>query len=159
MQKNLKNDILPGIIFLVLAVIFVFLTPDQIRTTETSAFTARTFPCLTLGAIIICSVLLIVIGGANTIYQALAGKNQGGPITAEDHKAGGNYVMTLEIFLLVAAAVVIGGIAGLMVSGLLLTIGFLVLYHDKKIIHYVIVIMLVIAFYYLFKIGFGLKLP
>lgn len=151
MWKNLKYDILPGTIFLISSVIFAFLTPEQIRTTETGFFTARTFPYITLGVIMACSILLIGIGVIRTIGSK--GK------TAEQTVSSDNAGMALGVFLLVAVAVVIGGMVSLLVSGLFLTIGFLLMYRDRKIMHYIVVIVLVVAFYYLFKLVFGLKLP
>lgn len=171
MWKNLKNDILPGIIFLIFSVLFVFLTPGQVKTTESGFFTARTFPYLTLGIITFCSILLIGMGLMRTAGSRRMerneknaeekGRTEGKADERINENKGslGNTGMTLKVFLLVAIAVVIGGMVGFLVSGIFLTIGFLLMYRDRNIIHYVIVVVLVVAFYYLFKLGFGLKLP
>ncbi|MCI9342977.1 MAG: tripartite tricarboxylate transporter TctB family protein [Lachnospiraceae bacterium] len=156
MRKNFKCDILSGIIFLIFSIIFVLLTPEQIKTTETGFFTARTFPYITLGIIMVCSIILIASGVIKTIISK--GKED------NDEKVKGRTEKNIEskvlgVFLLVTGAVVIGGVVNLLVSGLFLTVGFLLMYRDKKMIHYIVVIVLVAAFYYLFEFGFGLKLP
>lgn len=175
MWKNLKNDILPGITFLIFSVLFVFLTPGQVKTTESGFFTARTFPYLTLGIIAFCCILLIGMGLMRTVGSRRMERNEKNAEEKgrtegkaderinekinENKESLGNTGMMLKVFLLVAIAVVIGGMVGFLVSGIFLTIGFLLMYRDRNIIHYVIVVVLVVAFYYLFKLGFGLKLP
>ena len=67
--------------------------------------------------------------------------------------------MLLLVAGLVIACVAAGRFAGLLVAGLLLTAGFLVIYGDKKPLHYVVVLVTVTVFYYLFKLVFGLNLP
>lgn len=153
MKDKLSKNILPGIVFLVFGIVMYCLTPGQIQTDETSAFTARTFPCLILGIIMLCSVLLILQGVAGILKER---KEQREEAAAESK---GNPVLFLEVLALMAAAALLGRVTSLLVSGILIGTGFLVLYRDKKPLHYVIEIAVIAAAYFLFKSVFGLDLP
>ncbi len=155
MKHNLRKDVVPGALFLILGVVLWVLTPSQIRTSETSFFTARTFPYIVLGIIILCSAALLVSGVVRVLAERRAQRGD----THAEAPAEKNVKMLLLVAGLVIACVAAGRFAGLLVAGLLLTAGFLVIYGDKKPLHYVVVLVTVTVFYYLFKLVFGLNLP
>ena len=72
MKHNLRKDVVPGALFLILGVVLWVLTPSQIRTSETSFFTARTFPYIVLGIIILCSAALLVSGVVRVLAERRA---------------------------------------------------------------------------------------
>ena len=51
MRDKLSKTIIPGVVFLVFSIVMYLLMPEQVQTTETSAFTARTFPTMALMAV------------------------------------------------------------------------------------------------------------
>jgi len=63
-------------------------------------------------------------------------------------------VLTLLIF-----SAVIGRAIGLLLAGIIVSVGMLLIFAVKKKHHYVIVIATVIASYFLFKYLFGLNFP
>lgn len=157
MRNKLSKDIIPGVVFLVLASVLYLLMPGQIKTSETSVFTARTFPTIALAMIGLCALLLILQGG----WRLLKERKQAQPAAAQDaaRPRQGNVGMFLSVLVLMVVAVVIGNYTSLLVSGLLLGAGFLALYRDKKPLHYAIVLAIVVISYFLFKQVFGLQLP
>lgn len=157
-KKNwFLQNIVPGIVFLIIGSVFYFLTDIQIKTDETGAFTARTFPYLILGIIILCSILLIVQGVIGIIKEkSREEKDVEGNNEPEREK---NYVLLLAAIAVLIIAVLIGNAIGLLASGIIIGAGFLALYGDRKVIHYGIVIGIVIVSYILFKYVFGLNLP
>ena len=158
MRNKSSKDIVPGVVFLVLAVVLYLLMPGQIKSTETSAFTARTFPTIALAMIGLCALILIFQG----VWKSVQAKRGTKAAAAEEATQGarkGNMLMFLSVLALMIAAAVIGNFTSLLVSGLLLGVGFLALYRDKKPLHYAIVIAVVVISYFLFKQVFGLQLP
>ncbi len=153
MKDYISKNIIPGIVFLIFGVVMFFLTPGQIQTDETTAFTARTFPYLILGIVILCSVVLIVQG----VFGLLKGQKDDLLKTAAGEH--GNTLLLLKVLVLMIAAVLLGRLTGLLGSGILMGIGFMVLYRDRKPLHYAIVISIVAVSYFLFKSVFGLNLP
>ena len=152
MRKRITQEIIPGIVFFLLALGMWIITPSQVPTTEKSIFTARTFPHLGLGIVMICSAALAIIGVVHCFLEM--NRNNEDKVRIQ-----GNTVIFTEILVLVVAAVVLGIHIGLLVSGLLLTFGFLLIYGDRRPMHYVIVAGIVVVFYFLFKTAFGLNLP
>ena len=159
MHKRVSDKLIPGLVFLVSAVVLYLIMPSQIKTTETTAFTARTFPTIALGMIGLCALFLIIQG----IMEKCGAKNtvaeEAVTVEKEYVSGQGNMKMFAYIVTLLIGAAVIGNYTSLLVSGLLLGEGFLILYRDKKILHYVIVISVVVLSYFLFKQVFGLQLP
>lgn len=160
MRDKLSKTIIPGVVFLVFSIVMYLLMPEQVQTTETSAFTARTFPTMALGLIMLCGALLTGQGLLAMIRErrtVKAAAQEEKP--AQDTKKSGNTFLLLEVLALMAVSVAIGNYTGLLVSGLLIGAGFLALYRDKKPLHYVIVIAIIAVSYFLFKQVFGLQLP
>ena len=154
-EKTSKN-IVSGIVFLCVSVLLFFLMPEQVQTTETSAFTAKTFPTIALCLIMLCGALLIVQGAF-----ALWGEKKSKSAEKEAGQSAGkkgNSILLIEILILVVVAVVLGNFTGLLVSGILIGAGFLALYHDKQLLHYAIVIAIVVIYYFLLKQVFGLQI-
>lgn len=160
MRDKISKTLVPGVVFLVFAAAMYLLMPSQIKTTETSAFTARTFPSLALGIIGLCGLILVLQGA----WALLREKRAEQAAAAEKREADapakrGNLLLFLEVLVLLIVSAVVDNYSSLLVSGLLLGAGFLVLYRDKKPLHYVVVLAIVVVSYFLFKQVFGLQLP
>ena len=161
MKNSIFNEVIPGVVFLLLGGVLWLMTPGQVLTTEDSAFTARTFPYLVLAIIMICSVILIGMGAVHTVRECRKETEQieMQKAAANNSEFRGNYKLLVGIMLLILAAAAIGNIVSLLAGGLILTVGFLLLYLDKKWFHYVVVCTIVIVAYFMFKQLFGLNLP
>ncbi len=156
MKENVSKNIIPGIFFLLLGAALWLVTPGQVPTTEDSLFTARTFPYLVIAVIMLCSAALIFSG----LYAGMKEKKmQAGDGAPEKKAAGGNVRLFAGVVAVALAGAVIGNLVSLLVGGLILTVGFLLLYRDKNPLHYGIVIAVVAIAYFGFKMGFGLNLP
>lgn len=160
MRDKISKTIVPGAVCFTFGVIMYLLMPEQVQTEETSAVTARTFPSLALAIVIVCGGILVLQGCFALLREW---KKTGSAARAEgpqgDAGPAGNPVFLLMVLVLMAGAVVLGDIAGLLVSGVVIGVGFLALYRDKNILHYIIVTAIIVGSYFLFKRMFGLQLP
>jgi len=150
-KENVSKNIIPGIFFLLLGAALWLVTPSQVPTTEDSLFTAQTFPYLVIAVIMLCSAALILSG----LYAGMKEKK----MKAGAQAAGGNLRLLAGVIAVVFVGAVIGNLVSLLLGGLILTVGFLLLYRDKNPLHYGIVVAVVAVAYFGFKMGFGLNLP
>ena len=158
MNKKVQKTLVPGVFFLTAALFFWFLTPEQVPTRETSAFTAQTFPRISLVLVIVCSIGLIISGTMQILRDRKNHEKK-----ADDASSGNmqprDILRVLSVLTLLIFSAVIGRAIGLLLAGIIVSVGMLLIFAVKKKHHYVIVIATVIASYFLFKYLFGLNLP
>lgn len=154
MKNKGASNLLAGILFLSIGAFFWLATPAQVATDETGLVTARTFPHIALGLIIFSSMILLVKGGLQLTRDR---KNQG-PAEKKAEKRPNQIRLWMTCGLLVIS-VVVGQYFGLLIAGLLVSNGMLGIYRTKQRWHYALVATIVVASYYLFKLGFRLNLP
>lgn len=156
MKDRIANEIVPGIVFLLVGILLWAVTPGQVPTTEESVFTARTFPYIVLAVIMLCSIVLI----GNGLLHVLKEKKENAEAEGQEQSTvQGNNGMLAAVTVLILVGTVVGNLVNLLFGGLILTNGFLALYRDKKKLHYGIVSAIVVAAYFMFKNLFGLNLP
>ena len=158
MNKKVQKTLVPGVFFLAAALFFWFLTPEQVPTRETSAFTAQTFPRISLVLVIVCSIGLIISGTMQILRDRKNHEKK-----ADDASSGNmqprDILRVLSVLTLLIFSAVIGRAIGLLLAGIIVSVGMLLIFAVKKKHHYVIVIVTVIVSYFLFKYLFGLNLP
>jgi len=158
MNKKVQKTLVPGVFFLAVALFFWFLTPKQVPTRETSAFTAQTFPRISLVLVIVCSIGLIISGTMQILRDRKNHEKK-----ADDASSGNmqprDILRVLSVLTLLIFSAVIGRAIGLLFAGIIVSVGMLLIFAVKKKHHYIIVIATVIVSYFLFKYLFGLNLP
>ena len=158
MNKKVQKTLVPGVFFLAVALFFWFLTPKQVPTRETSAFTAQTFPRISLVLVIVCSIGLIISGTMQILRDKKNYEKKDDNASASTMQPR-DIIRVLSVLALLIFCAVIGSIAGLLLAGIIVSVGMLLIFAVKKKHHYVIVIVTVIVSYFLFKFLFGLNLP
>lgn len=156
MKEKIEKNIIPGLVFLGIAVFFWVVTPEQVATTETSRFTAQTFPYVALAVAILCSAALVL---TNVIQILIAWKKDQPKADSEPSGSKAYLLRVFIVLLLLILSAALGRQIGLLLAGLLLANGIQVIYRVQKPSYYLVVSAIVVASYFMFKLLFGLNLP
>ena len=149
MRIKLRQDLVSGVFFFLLSLFLLFSVQSQIKTMETSALNARTFPYL-ISAILMLASLRIIIGD---IYDRIR-KKEKEPLVLEIRTE----LKALLIFgILIIWLMIMPGL-GYLISSVLMVTAFLVYFKVKVWWYYLIMIASCFLIHYIFTAFLNIQL-
>ena len=61
MKIKFKQDLVGGIVFLIVSLVIWFMMPSQIKINTTDAINSQSFPRVIIGLMMVCSIYLIIV--------------------------------------------------------------------------------------------------
>lgn len=146
---KVNSNIFKGIMFLCIALIILAITPSQVGVIEGEAINSRSFPYLVTTIMIISSVCLLLEGLLNKEKSYFI-------ISIEEVK---KWIVPLTVFVVVLVYALIIPILGFVVSSIIATSVLLLMVKCRKPLYYIIILICIIAIYYLFTEFLTVPLP
>lgn len=150
MKRFIRSETAGGLLFLLLGAGLWLATPTQVATAETAAVTARTFPLLVIGVLMLCSAALLA--------QGLLAARRAAPSGGEAAKPA-RYLRPAVFCALLLACAALVNLVGMFAAVLVLGNGCVAFYRVRKPSYYVVVNAVIVLAYLVFRFVFKLDLP
>ena len=150
MKIKFKQDLVGGIVFLIVSLIIWFMMPSQIKINTTDTINSQSFPRVIIGLMMICSIYLIIVQVVKMIRKApvkeveIDFRQEGKCILMIGMIAG--YWIMLHFLTFMAASLIFSGLI-------------LVFFKCKNWKYYGIVFTSIIVITLVFQNLLGVKLP
>lgn len=151
-QKKIKlyvNFIGP-VVFIIFALVVLFLMPTQVLLLEESTITPRSFPTLLMGLILFCSVLQLIIEIVKTIKTKQPEVKEINALVE---------VKALILMIMLILYVVLINFLGFMLSSILFGAGMLAFFRVKNALFYLIIVLTAVVVGIFFQIILNVPLP
>lgn len=154
MKIKYNSEIISGLIFLIFGIVLWIMIPSQIKTMESSAITAQTFPRIIIGGLVLFSAGLLLQGIFGKEKKVLVIMKE----TFQTEQAKKELRSLVYILILIAYCFLVKPL-GYLVSTLLLVLAVMLFYRARKWYFYAIPLGTVCIIYLVFKMALRVSLP